>query len=146
MERCDDGGNGSLYHIIYKADGERNEFWVDAASGFTYRHRPVIRKRGFVELLYDGEVAYLLNIREERFMPYRNWEIRADERICAIGNKLYFCDEKDMGSYRIKKRSDDFRMFVVEERCQNENPNQPAFDEFMIINKAGRQLEIARAT
>ena len=146
MERCDDGGNGSLYHIIYKADGERNEFWVDAASGFTYRHRPVIRKRGFVELLYDGEVAYLLNIREERFMPYRNWEIRADERICTIGNKLYFSQQKDEGCYRIKRRSDDFRMFVVEERCQNENPNQPAFDEFMIINKAGRQLEIARAT
>ena len=146
MERCDDEGNGSLYHIIYKADGERNEFWVDAASGFTYRHRPVIRKRGFVELLYDGEVTYLLNIREERFMPYRNWEIRADERICTIGNKLYFSQQKDEGCYRIKRRSDDFRMFVVEERCQNENPDQPAFDEFMIINKAGRQLEIARAT
>ena len=146
MERCDDEGNDSLYHIIYKADGERNEFWVDAASGFTYRHRPVIRKRGFVELLYDGEVAYLLNIREERFMPYRNWEIRADERICTIGNKLYFSQQKDEGCYRIKRRSDDFRMFVVEERCQNENPNQPAFDEFMIINKAGHQLEIARAT
>ena len=146
MERCNDEGNDSLYHIIYKADGERNEFWVDAASGFTYRHRPVIRKRGFVELLYDGEVTYLLNIREERFMPYRNWEIRADERICTIGNKLYFSQQKDEGCYRIKRRSDDFRMFVVEERCQNENPNQPAFDEFMIINKAGRQLEIARAT
>lgn len=146
MERCDDEGNDSLYHIMYKADGERNEFWVDAASGFTYRHRPVIRKRGFVELLYDGEVAYLLNIREERFMPYRNWEIRADERICTIGNKLYFSQQKDEGCYRIKRRSDDFRMFVVEERCQNENPDQPAFDEFMIINKAGRQLEIARAT
>ena len=146
MEPCDDEGNDSLYHIIFKADGERNEFWVDAASGFTYRHRPVIRKRGFVELLYDGEVIYLLNIREERFMPYRNWEIRADERICTIGNKLYFSQQKDEGCYRIKRRSDDFRMFVVEERCQNENPNQPAFDEFMIINKAGRQLEIARAT
>ena len=97
-------------------------------------------------MLYDGEVAYLLNIREERFMPYRNWEIRADERICTIGNKLYFSQQKDEGCYRIKRRSDDFRMFVVEERCQNENPNQPAFDEFMIINKAGRQLEIARAT
>lgn len=146
MEPCDDEGNDSLYHIIFKADGERNEFWVDAASGFTYRHRPVIRKRGFVELLYDGEVIYLLNIREERFMPYRNWEIRADERICTIGNKLYFSQQKDEGCYWIKRRSDDFRMFVVAERCPNENPGQPAFDEFMIINKAGQQLEIARAT
>lgn len=38
-----------------------------------------MRKRGFVELLCDGEVVYIQNIRDERFMPYRNWEIRADE-------------------------------------------------------------------
>ena len=112
----------------------RKELWVDETSGFTYRHRPVLRKRGFVELLYDGDVVYILNIREERFMPYRNWEIRADNRICTIGNKLYFCEEKDVRSYRIKKRSDDFRMFVVEERIE--------FDEFIIINEAGKKLEI----
>ena len=112
--------------------------WWQLPEGSIYRHRPVLRKRGFVELLYDGDVVYILNIREERFMPYRNWEIRAYERICAIGNKLYFCKEKDMGSYRIKKRSDDFRMFVVEERY----PNTIEFDEFIIINEAGKKLEI----
>ena len=133
----------SIYHITYKENGEDKEFWVDATSGFTYRHRPVLRKRGFVELLYDGEVVYILNIREERFMPYRNWEIRADERICAIGNKLYFSDQKDESSYRIKRRSDDFRMFVVEERYSNHNtPNTIEFDEFIIINEAGKKLEL----
>ena len=145
-EQYDEKRNPNLYHIIYKENGdellshgEKNkEFWMDSTSGFIYRHRPVLRKRGFVELLYDGDVVYILNIREERFMPYRNWEIRADERICAIGNKLYFCEEKDMGSYRIKKRSDDFRMFVVEERY----PNTIEFDEFIIINEAGKKLEI----
>ena len=116
--------------------------WWQLPEGSIYRHRPVLRKRGFVELLYDGDVVYILNIREERFMPYRNWEIRADERICAIGNKLYFCKEKDMGSYRIKKRSDDFRMFVVEERYPNHNPNTTEFDEFIIINEAGKKLEL----
>lgn len=132
----------NLYHIIYKENGQSKEFWVDRASGFTYRHCPVLLKRGFVELLYDGEVVYILNIHEERFMPYRNWEIRADERICTIGNKLYFSDQKDASSYRIKKRSDDFRMFVVEERYPNHNPNTIEFDEFIIINEAGRKLEI----
>ena len=116
--------------------------WWQLPEGSIYRHRPVLRKRGFVELLYDGDVVYILNIREERFMPYRNWEIRADERICAIGNKLYFCKEKDMGSYRIKKRSDDFRMFVVEERYPNRNHNTMEFDEFIIINEAGKKLEL----
>ena len=163
----DEKRSPNLYHIIYKENGQSKEFWVDRASGFTYRHRPVLRKRGFVELLYDGEVVYILNIHEERFMPYRNWEIRADERICTIGSKLYFCEQKDASSYRIKKRSDDFRMFVVEERYPNQrqaesrdkacfdsaearrrkatanhNPNTIEFEEFIIINEAGKQLEI----
>ena len=134
-ELYDEKRSPNLYHIIiYNENGQSKEFWVDRASGFTYRHRPVLRKRGFVELLYDGDVAYILNIREERFMPYRNWEIRADERICTIGNKLYFSEQRDASSYRIKKRSDDFRMFVVEERIE--------FDEFIIINEAGKNLEI----
>ena len=101
----------------------------------------MLRKRGFVELLQDGDVVYVLNIREERFMPYHNWEIRADERICTIGNKLYFCKEKDEMGYRIKKRSDDFRMFVVEERCRNDNMT---CNEWIIINETGRELEIKK--
>ena len=167
LEPCNDLQIPNLYHIIYKENGQSKEFWVDKASGFTYRHRPVLRKRGFVELLHDGEVVYILNIREERFMPYRNWEIRADERICTIGNKLYFCHEKDASSYRIKKRSDDFRMFVVEERYPNQrqtassskacfgsaearrkkatanhNSNDLAYAAYLIINEAGKQLEV----
>ena len=104
--------------------------------------KKVIRKRGFVELLQDGEVVYILNIEEERFIPYRNWEIRADERICTIGNKLYLYKERDKCSYRIKRRSDDFRMFVVEERLPNDNPQRIEFNEFMIINKPGQELEV----
>lgn len=141
-EPYDGKKSSSLYHIIYKEDGQSKEFWMDETSGFTYRHRPMLCKRGFVELLYDGDVVYILNIHEERFMPYRNWEIRADNRICTIGNKLYFNEEKDVRSYRIKKRSDDFRMFVVEERYPNYNPNTIEFDEFIIINEAGKKLEI----
>ena len=141
-EPYDGKQSSSLYHIIYKENGEGKEFWVDETSGFTYRHRPMLCKRGFVELLYDGDVVYILNIHEERFMPYRNWEIRADNRICTIGNKLYFNEEKDVRSYRIKKRSDDFRMFVVEERYPNYNPNTIEFDEFIIINEARKKLEI----
>ena len=143
IKKSYDGKQSStLYHIIYKEDGQSKEFWMDETSGFTYRHRPMLCKRGFVELLYDGDVVYIQNIHEERFMPYRNWEIRADNRICTIGNKLYFNEEKDVRSYRIKKRSDDFRMFVVEERYPNYNPNTIEFDEFIIINEARKKLEI----
>ena len=141
-EVCEDIRGLALYHIIYREGGESRELWVDGESGFTYRHRPVLRKRGFVELLYDGDVVYVLNICEERFMPYRNWEIRADGSICVIGNKLYLGEEKDGCSYRIKRRSDDFRMFVVEKRASNGGGNKIGFDEFMIINEAGKSLEI----
>ena len=141
-EVCEDIRGLALYHIIYGEGGESRELWVDGESGFTYRHRPVLRKRGFVELLYDGDVVYVLNISEERFMPYRNWEIRADGSICVIGNKLYLGEEKDGCSYRIKRRSDDFRMFVVEKRSSNSGGNKIGFDEFMIINEAGKGLEI----
>lgn len=134
----------SIYHIIYKENGENKEFWVDGPSGFTYRHRPVMRKRGFVELLCDGEVVYIQNIRDERFMPYRNWEIRADEHICVIGNKLYLKRKKDEGCYRIKKRSDDFRMFIVEDRYPKRTSDKIEYDELMIINKAGADLEIKK--
>ena len=143
-EPCDDKQNSTIYHITYKENGQNKEFWVDNASGFTYRHRPILRKRGFVELLYDGDVVYILNIPEERFMPYRNWEIRADERICTIGNKLYLNEEKGVSNYRIKKRSDDFRMFVLENRYSNNNPNTIEFDEFIIINETGKKLEIKK--
>ena len=141
-EVCEGLPGLSLYHIVYRENGECRELWVDGESGFTYRHRPVLRKRGFVELLYDGDVVYVLNICEERFMPYRNWEIRADGSICVIGNKLYLGEEKDGCSYRIKRRSDDFRMFVVEKRSSNSGGNKIGFDEFMIINEAGKGLEI----
>ena len=141
-ELYDEKRSPNLCHIIYNENGQSKEFWVDRASGFTYRHRPVLRKRGFVELLYDGDVVYILNIHEERFMPYRNWEIRADERICTIGNKLYFSEQKDASSYRIKKRSDDFRMFIVEERYPHQHPNTIEFDVFIIINEPGKKLEI----
>ena len=80
--------------------------------------------------------------RYYHFMPYRNWEIRADGSICVIGNKLYLGEEKDGCSYRIKRRSDDFRMFVVEKRSSNSGGNKIGFDEFMIINEAGKGLEI----
>ena len=145
MKTLDDDRHGAaIYRIIYSEQGEHRAFWLDATSGMTYRHRPVIRRRGFVDLLFDGTTVYVLNIREERYIPYRNWEIRADERICTIGNKLYFSEEKDAGSYRIKRRSDDFRMFVVEERRPRTTLDQADRHALMIINKAGQEVEVKR--
>ena len=138
--------DGKFCHIRYTDHGEPKEMWADWDTGFIFLHRPVVKRRGFVELCCDGEEVYIQNIRSERFMPYHNWEIRADDRICTIGNKLYFSEIKEEGAYLIKKRSDDFRMFVVEESYPDTPAGSKAYGEFMIINKAGQQLEIARAS
>ena len=111
----------------------RNGFLhIDGDTGFIYEHRPVVRYRGFVKLVYDGELVYIMNIREERFIAYHNWEIRADDGICTIGNKLYLKSNKDGKALWIRKRSGDFQVFVVDEPMM------------MIINKYGKEIEKKR--
>lgn len=129
---------GEFHHVAVRGEhGERQEFWVDWETGFIYKHRPVVRYRGFVKLLYDGDMVYVLNIHEERFIPYHNWEIRADARICTIGNRLYFSDRKDGRALRIQKRSGDFQMFML---------YGPLHDDtmVMVINKHGKEPEMKR--
>ena len=111
----------------------RNGFLhIDGNTRFIYEHRPVVRYRGFVKLVYDGELVYIMNIREERFIAYHNWEIRADDGICTIGNKLYLKSNKDGKALWIRKRSGDFQVFVVDEPMM------------VIINKYGKEIEKKR--
>ena len=105
---------------------------IDGNTRFIYEHRPVVRYRGFVKLVYDGELVYIMNIREERFIAYHNWEIRADDGICTIGNKLYLKSNKDGKALWIRKRSGDFQVFVVDEPMM------------VIINKYGKEIEKKR--
>ncbi|MGN0205977.1 MAG: DEAD/DEAH box helicase [Muribaculaceae bacterium] len=130
-----------FHKTLLRLQGESREIWVDLSSGFYFLHQPKIAKRGFVELIFDGDIVFIRNIREERFIPHRNCEIRADDRICVIGNKLYFSTSKDTGSFRIKKRSDDFRLFIVEGYPAD---NSPKTSEFIIINNPNTPLEITR--
>ena len=87
-------------------------------------------------------VVFILNIHEERFIPYHNWEIRADERICTIGNKMYFSHNKNGTALRIKKRSGDFQMFVVQEAFDMEKFKAGTLRDLMVINKWGAELEM----
>ena len=129
--------DGELCHVIYEEHGERREVWADRKTGFYCLHKPVARRRGFVELLYDGDMVFVRNIYHERYIPYRNWEIKADGRLCTIGNRLYMREKPDVEGYRILRRSGDFVMFVV----QGNNPK--IYDQtYTIINKMGREVEI----
>ena len=141
---CLDGAqaekDGEFYRIV------KRERWFDGNTGFIYEHRPIVRYRGFVKLLYDGELVYIMNIHEERFIAYHNWEIRADDGICTIGNKLYLKSDKDGKALWIRKRSGDFQMFVVNEPMVEEERKKPLmFDaQMMIVNKYGQEIEMKR--
>ena len=139
---CLDGGqaekDGEFYRIVDR------ECWFDGNTGFVYHHRPVVRYRGFVKLVYDGDLVYIMNIHEERFIAYHNWEIRADDGICTIGNKLYLKRNKDGKALWIRKRSGDFQMFVVNEPVMVEDSQKRPLTmdvQMMIINKCGKEVE-----
>ena len=142
---CLDGGqaekDGEFYRIVDR------ECWFDGNTGFIYHHRPVVRYRGFVKLVYDDDMVYIMNIHEERFIAYHNWEIRADDGICTIGNKLYLKSDKDGKALWIRKRSGDFQMFVVNEPIMVEDScKRPLIvdAQIMIINKYGKDIEMKR--
>ena len=100
-------------------------------------------------MVYDGDLVYILNIHEERFIAYHNWEIRADDRICTIGNKLYLRSKKDGKALRISKRSGDFQMFVVNKPIMAEDNEKRLLiidAQMMIINKYGKEVETKQMT
>ena len=129
--------DGEFYHVRYEEQRERREVWADKETGFYFLHKPVTRRRGFVELLYDGDMVFVRNIYHERYIPYRNWEIKADGRLCAIGNRLYRRERENAEGFRILRRSGDFVMFVV----QGYTP-QAYTQNYTIINKMGRDVEM----
>ena len=133
--------DGEFYRVVDKA------LWFDGDTGFVYEHRPIVRYRGFVKLVYDGDLVYIMNIHEERFMAYHNWEIRADDGICTIGNKLYLKSDKDGKALWIRKRSGDFQVFVVDEPMMvDDYEKRPLITDaqMMIINKYGKEIEKKR--
>lgn len=95
-------------------------------------------------MVYDGDLVYIMNIHEERFIAYHNWEIRADDGICTIGNKLYLKSDKDGKALWIRKRSGDFQMFVVSKPMGEDHRKKSLmFDaQMMIINKYGKEVEM----
>ena len=142
-------GEWRLYGKLVEKDGEfyrivESDQWFDGNTGFIYEHRPVVRYRGFVKLVYDGDLVYIMNIHEERFIAYHNWEIRADDSICTIGNKLYLKSKKDGKALWIRRRSGDFQMFVVDDTKMVEDSQKRPLTidvQMMIINKYGKEVE-----
>ena len=133
--------DGELCRVDYVDDGRPAVFWVDLLTGYKHLQQPVLFSRGLVSLLREGDRVYVRNIRAEAGVPYRNWEVRCDGRLCTVADSLYVAGELDRVPYRIRKRSEDFRMFVVEVPGWQADLSKVGRG-LMFINQPDRPLEV----
>ena len=75
--------------------------------------RPVLFKRGYLNILKEGDWCFVRNIPGLRNRPLRQWEIVADDNLCVINNKYLIEKSETDQWYKICKRTDDFTYFSV---------------------------------
>ena len=134
--------SGNVCEVQYVEKGARQVCWVDEETGYRHDQRPYVFRRGFLSLLREGNWVFVRNIREEAGRPYRNWQVRCDRECCTVGDSFYFADRLNSPPFRIKKRSEDFRLFVLEADCLAKDYNQ-AEEDLMVINQPGKPLELS---
>ena len=100
-----------IWHV---EDAQTNEsFWVDPITQRKHYTRPVLFKRGYLNILREGDWCYVRNIPGLRNRPLRQWEIVADDNICVINN-TYLIEKSETDQwYKICRRTDDFSYFSV---------------------------------
>ena len=100
-----------IWHVD---DAQANEsYWVDPITHRKHYTRPVLFKRGYLNILKEGEWCYVRNIPGLRYRPLRQWEIVADDNICVINNKYLIEKSEPDQWYKICRRTDDFSYFSV---------------------------------
>ena len=100
-----------IWHVD---DAQANEsFWVDPVTHRKHYTRPVLFKRGYLNILKEGDWCYVRNIPGLMNRPLRQWEIVADDNICVINN-TYLIEKNETDQwYKIYRRTDDFTYFSV---------------------------------
>ena len=100
-----------IWHVD---DAQSNEsFWVDPITHRKHYTRPVLFKRGYLNILKEGDWCYVRNIQRLMNRPLRQWEIVADDNICVINN-TYLIEKSETDQwYKICRRTDDFTYFSV---------------------------------
>ena len=102
-----------IWHV---EDNWYNEsYWVDPVTHRKHYTRPSLFRRGFVNILKEGDWYYIRNIPGLKYKPLRQWEIVADDNICVINNEFLFVKEEPRIWFKIYIRTDDFTYFVVRE-------------------------------
>lgn len=111
-------------------------YWVDPVTHRKHYARPVLFKRGFVDVLREGGWCYVRNIPALRYRPLRSWEIVADDNICVINNEFLFVKDAPRQCFRVCRRTDDFSYFIVKE---------DGGQEIQITQFEGEGLKITRS-
>ena len=100
-----------IWHV---EDAQVNEsYWVDPITHRKHYIRPVLFKRGYLNILREGDWCYVRNIPGLRNRPLRQWEIVADDNLCVIKNTYLIEKSEPDQWYKICRRTDDFTYFSV---------------------------------
>ena len=100
-----------IWHV---EDAQANEsFWVDPITHRKHYTRPVLFKRGYLNIIREGDWYFVRNIPGLMNRPLRQWEIVADDNICVINNKYLIEKSETDQWYKICRRTDDFSYFSV---------------------------------
>ena len=102
-----------IWHI--EDDWYHESYWVDPITHRKHYTKPSLFRRGFVNILKEGDWCYIRNIPGLTYKPLRQWEIVADDNICVINNEFLFVKEEPRICFKIYIRTDDFSYFVVQE-------------------------------
>ena len=100
-----------IWHV--EDDWFHESYWVDPITHRKHYTRPVLFKRGYLNILREGDWCYVRNIPGLRYRPLRQWEIVADDNICVINNKYLIEKSEPDQWYKICRRTDDFSYFSV---------------------------------
>ena len=100
-----------IWHV--EDDWYHESFWVDPITHRKHYTRPVLFKRGYLNIIREGDWCYVRNIPGLRNRPLRQWEIVADDNICVINNKYLIEKSEPDQWYKICRRTDDFTYFSV---------------------------------
>ena len=100
-----------IWHV---EDAQVNEsYWVDPVTHRKHYTRPVLFKRGYLNILKEEDWCYVRNIPGLMNRPLRQWEIVADDNLCVIKNTYLIEKSEPDQWYKICKRTDDFTYFSV---------------------------------
>ena len=92
-------------------DKEEREEDLEKLKKSCHDTRPVLFRRGYLNILKEGDWCFVRNIPGLRNRPLRQWEIVADDNICVIKNTYLIEKSEPDQWYKICRRTDDFSYF-----------------------------------